>query len=165
MVMIVAVAATLIANQSQAQTPSHLLRGLSQVQVVIEKLHGGSKECGLTEASIRDAIMYPLSSSRVEVVRNSDVAFYVKVNTLYSKELCFSSVSLEVFTYHYVTLKWFGDTTGARRAEVRLWDPPGVIDYSSPSSHAQRILNEIENSVKRFITDWNLDNKPSTAKN
>jgi hypothetical protein len=87
MVLIVAVAATLIANQSQAQTPDHILRGLSQVHIAMEPLYGGSKECGLKEASIREAIMYPLSSSRIDVVPgHGGAAFYVNIATSYSKD-------------------------------------------------------------------------------
>jgi hypothetical protein len=60
-----------------------------------------------------------------------------------------------------VTLEFSGDT---RLAEVNLWHN-GVIFSSSPSRHLSQVTSEIENSTKKFITDWNLDNKPSTAKN
>jgi hypothetical protein len=97
MVLIVAVAATLIANQSQAQTDFHMLRGLSQVHILIEPLNG-ERTCGLTEASIREAVMYPLSSSKIKVVSYlTDVVFYVGITSIYLKEsrICFSNALVE----------------------------------------------------------------------
>jgi hypothetical protein len=47
---------------------------------------------------------------------------------------------------------------------VNLWSK-GSIYHSAPSRYAAQIASAIENSVKKFITDWSLDNKPSTAKN
>ena len=106
--------------------------------------------------------MYPLSSSKIRVVPSSDALFYVDVQILYRKEngICFSVVQLRALVFQAVTLKFSGDT---KLAPVELWSK-GSMASSSPSSHAALITSEIEKSTKKFITDWNLDNKPSTAK-
>src|SRR5262249_48339096 len=112
--------AILIANQSQAQTRNNLLRGLSKINLVIENLDADSKECGLTEQGIRAAVMYPLSSARVEVAPTALTSLYVNVNTLYFSSLdsCVSSIEVRVHVYQAVTLDFSGEE---KPAEVKLW--------------------------------------------
>jgi hypothetical protein len=165
MVLIVAIAATLIANQSQAQTDFHMLRGLSQVHILIEPLDDQAKACGLTSASIREAIMYPLSSSKIRVVSSlTDLVFYVGITSIYAKasQICFSNALVEARAYQDVMLDFSG--AKAKRAEVNLWRQ-NEIYASYASNHAALVTSAIEKYTKKFITDWNLDNKPSTAKN
>src|SRR5262249_36983246 len=81
-------AVTLMCSQAHPQTCSHLLRGLSEVQLIIEELSEGAKPCGLTEEAIRAAVMYPLSSTTI-AVRDSflvDVTLYIKVTTIHQRE-------------------------------------------------------------------------------
>jgi hypothetical protein len=129
----------------------------------MEPLDDQGKACGLTEASIREAIMYPLSSSKIKVDRAlAPAVFYVNVNTSYSKDrLCVSSVHMEARFYQNVTLKFSGDTM---LVEINLWRDGGIL-FSPPSRHAAQITSGIEQYTKKFVTDWNLDNKPSTARN
>jgi hypothetical protein len=161
LVLFVATAATLMCNQGHARTKHNLLRGASKIALSIEKQSPEAKECGLTEEAIRAAVMYPLSSSKVELVPANDadaVVLYVNIASLYLKEdqTCFSSLSIQVYTYQKVTLEFSGDE---KYAWIELWTSGGVAS-SYPSRHAQRMTSFIEDKVKKFITDWNLDNKP-----
>jgi hypothetical protein len=56
---IVVVVIVSISQQCEAQTRNNLLRGLSEIEILIEGLDSQSTECGLTEASIRAAVVPP----------------------------------------------------------------------------------------------------------
>jgi hypothetical protein len=160
MVPIVAVAAILITNQTQAQTRQHLLRGLSKIELLVERLTH-EEECGLTEEAIRAAAMYPLSSTKIALDHLADVTFYINILTAYLQEdqLCFSNLSIRAYTYQKVTLEFSGDD---KAVVIDLWDS-GDVAYSSRNRHARQISEMIEDRVKKFVTDWNLDNKPEAS--
>ena len=68
-VVFVAAAVILMCNQGHAQTRNQLLRGLSEIKLLIEEFSAGAKLCGLTEEAFRAAAMYPLSSTKIEIGR------------------------------------------------------------------------------------------------
>jgi len=43
---------------------------------------------------------------------------------------------------------------------VRLWQEELLIVSSKMKDHAQRIRTEVENLTKKFLTEWNLANRP-----
>jgi hypothetical protein len=63
---------------------------------------------------------------------------------------------MQAYTHQAVTLAFSGDT---RFATVELWTET-LTASSSPADHANHVSGGIEKLVKKFITDWNLDNKP-----
>jgi hypothetical protein len=154
---IVATASILIACQSQAQTRNNLLRGLSKVELVIEDLTDHDKVCGLTTQALRAAVMFRISSTKIEVGPISNVVFYVNALTSYldSIDFCISNLDIEVYAYQTVTLDFSGEE---KRAHVRLWTA-GKTMGSQRVNHLQRISAAIEDETKKFITDWNLDNR------
>jgi S1-C subfamily serine protease len=155
--IVMASAMILLPSQGHAQTLNHLLRGVSKVQLVIENLAERDKECGLTEQAIRAAVMYPLSSTKIEV-GSSHVALYVAANSLSFRaaSLCVTHYSVQVFTAQSVTLEFSGHDNFA---QIELWNSGSILS-SDRSDHARRVTGSIEQRVKAFITDWNLDNKP-----
>jgi len=48
--------------------------------------------------------------------------------------------------------------TDDKFVEVNLWDR-GLVYSSHPSRHMQLTTGNVEEKIKKFITDWNLDNK------
>jgi S1-C subfamily serine protease len=148
-------------TQAHAQTLNHLLQGLSRVDLVIDDLDEQDKECGLTKSAVRTAVMYPLSSSRIEVDQSADVVLYVAIGTLSFRadRLCVSHVKLQVLSVQSVMLSFSDLQT---RAEVELWHSGGMLS-SDRDSHARRITGSIEQRLKKFITDWNLDNKAEVS--
>ena len=149
----------LISQQCNAQTTDNLLRRVSKIQLVIETLGTDAMECGLAEQAIRAAAMYPLSSAKIEIASRALVHFYINVNSVFLREdrLCISNLHIKVYTFGDVTFAFSGDEK--QGVEVVLWDT-GYVASSGRSSHARYIAGGIEDQVKRFITDWNLDNKP-----
>jgi hypothetical protein len=160
LVVFVAAAAMLLPNQGHTQTKRQLLRGLSKIDLLVEELGSRAKDCGLTEAAVRAAIMYPLSAANIQVdpAVNSDATLYVNIGTIYLKadQTCFSSLRIEAYTIQKIALEFSGDE---KWVEVRLWHSGGIAS-SHPSQHARQMTDYAEETVKKFITDWNLDNKP-----
>jgi hypothetical protein len=77
------------------------LRGLMSVRLIVPELDEDAKSCGLSQELVRDAVMFPASSSKLE----------------------------------------FLDATG-----------DGAV--------FEVVITTIENKTKKFLTDWNLANKP-----
>jgi hypothetical protein len=154
----VAVALLLMCNQGHAQTPNQLLRGLSEVKLLIEELSPGAKPCGLKEEAIRAAALYPLSSTKIVLKPGAYVTLYIYIITIHqnTNRRCLSNVRVEVWTSQKVTLQFSGDT---KFAIVDLWHSDYVVS-SYWSDHEKQLSDIIEKEVKNFITDWNLDNKP-----
>jgi hypothetical protein len=115
-----AVALLAVPGQGHAQTRNHLLRGISNVALVIEDLSANDKGCGLTEEAIRAAVMYPLSSTQIEVKPSSDVTLYVNTTSLSfpAASVCVTNLSVEVYTYQNVMLKFSGYEN---RVQIDLW--------------------------------------------
>jgi hypothetical protein len=155
--VIAATAAMLIADQSQAQTTDNLLRGLSKIKLVIERLEADDRVCGLTEEALRAAAMFPLSSAKVEVTPAAPAYLYVNLLTLYLApvDLCVSNIQMQVLSYQSVTLDFSGEE---KLAVVELWNG-GSIYSSARANHLRRISEVIDGRTKKFLTDWNLDNR------
>ncbi len=78
---------TLLPLPSEAQTDGNLLRGLTKMNFVIEKLSDNSTTCGVTENLVRNAVRYPASSAKFQLVDPADpsvdAVLYIKVSTLF----------------------------------------------------------------------------------
>jgi hypothetical protein len=159
LVIVLAVTVSM-SRECDAQTRNNLLRGVTKIQLLIEELDTQGKECGLTQDSLRTSVLYPLSSAKIEVVSAADVIFYLGVDSLYLKgdQLCFSSINVEAFTLQNVSL-FSGEQ---KQAEIQLWFN-GAVASTGADRHARHIQDIIEDKVKKFVTDWNFDNKPETG--
>jgi len=160
--LIVIVTAMLLADASEAQTINGALRGLTRVIINIDDLSPNATECGFTRERIREAIMFSLSSTKIDVV---DLAvntpfLYVLISSLRFQSplpFCVSSLEVQVYAFGDVTL---GFSNEKKRAKIELWHD-GIIFSSYQSDHTQQMSETLEGRMKKFITDWNLDNKSS----
>jgi hypothetical protein len=160
-----AAAVTLMYSQGHAQTEDNLLRGLIELNLVVEKLPGGAAPCGITEEMIRTAVRYPLSSTKIRLHLTHDFtaprpALYINILTVHQANECTSVVHIEVSNFQKVTLYFSGaDKSAAKMASVILWKATRLLG-SNPTRHRRQVPETIEAELKNFITDWNLDNKP-----
>jgi hypothetical protein len=158
--LVVIITAMLMAGPSGAQTEGGVLRGLTKVRIVIEDLSSRGTECGLTEQGIRNAIMFPLSSTKIEVAAPPLVPyFYVAISSLHlqSVRLCVSHLRIQVYSYQEVKLRFFNES---KFVSIELWKN-GVIFSSNPNDHARDMSEVLEELMKKFVTDWNFDNRSS----
>jgi len=158
----IVIASLLLGEQAQAQTRGNSLRGINQIDLVIPALNKSSEECQITEALIRDAFMYTASGARFSLIRDSQFQFFVpffyfNTMTLSFKpdQLCVSAIEMRLRVTQQVELKASGQSILAR---IELWND-GSIRSSAKGQHGDVIRDWIERATKRFITDWNLDNK------
>lgn len=93
------------------------LRGIKQVELVIEDLDQAARSCGVTEDRIHDAFMYPASSARFRVLEKrgtpSDPAFYIAVTTVTSSGVCASSIEVRLYYDLLVTIPSSGSPVWA----------------------------------------------------
>jgi hypothetical protein len=147
--------------QSDARAIRNALRGLTKIVIVVEQLDSNSIECGLTKDAIRDAVLYPVSAAKFHVVNddNDPLTPTLYVNTISllfrPEELCVTHVALQAYAIQVVTLEFSGEQV---LSEINLWDDGGIC--STPRwGHARRVTETLERYAKRFVTNWNLDNK------
>jgi hypothetical protein len=135
------------------------MRGLTKISVIVEALDKDSQACGITTELIQDAFMYPVSSSnlKVEETRLGTPVFYIQVGTIHGQNgLCVSTVNLSADIYQGVKLSFVNDE---QFLKIQLWDAEWN-GFSQANQHNRMIKNTIEDMTKKFLTAWNLDNKP-----
>lgn len=155
----------LLSLRGEAQTiEQHILRGLTKVHVLIEYLDDDAIKCALTRDLMRNAVLYPVSSAKIQVITppaNASTVLYVDTDSLFLKpsQSCVTSVQMKVISFQSVTLDF-----SPRKLvyEISLWEKR-TLRFSSQSEHARHVAEGIEGLAKQFIADWNLDNKASES--
>lgn len=152
---------------SAAQTDDNLLRGFSKIKLLVESLDSNSTTCGLTRDIIRNAVRYPASSAKFQLTEpdtklqikgpRTDGTLYINVLSLFFKStgLYVSRILVEAYSIQTLTLNFLH-----REAivQVMLWDQHSMVS-TDRAEHAHHVTEAIEELVKQFVTDWNLDNK------
>jgi hypothetical protein len=151
-------------GHAETEPKEHPLKGLKQISLEIELLNQDAQTCGITRELIHDAFMYPASSSKLKISDDlinlqPDVAtFYIQVTTHYTKTLglCFTGINMQAHIYQSLKLPFADRVKGFN---VKLWDDE-TIGVSAANQHGRQIQGMIEDYTKKFLTAWNLDNKP-----
>jgi hypothetical protein len=146
-----------ISQQSQGQTRNHLLKGLHEVEIIVEELSESNKACGINEDAVFDAIKYPVSSSNLRIQPLAPVVIYVQITSIFDRadNGCFSNIEVRAYDPQSVTL----DFSGADKfVSVLLWRK-NVALWGSRDRHPHFVTETVEQYVKKFIIDWKLDNK------
>jgi hypothetical protein len=155
-----AMASLLLPNRVQAQTAfAGNLRGINQIDLLIEVLSENAKACQITDALIHDAFMHPASSARFTMKEGHDRLpfMYFNITTLFDKpnELCVSNISMHLHVHQDVKLEATGRSVFTT---VQLWSG-GAMTISTRGRHGQAVRDVIATHTKKFITDWDLGNK------
>jgi hypothetical protein len=142
-------------HQARSEVTDQRLKDVKQITLLVEELHKDSTYCGVTKDFIREAFMYPASSARFKVVGSSPAVFYINVNTGRAGDDCFSAIDIQLYMYQRVKLQLSNRIV---YDDVVLWSTGGILG-SDRSTHGQKIREAVEEYTKRFIPQWNLDNK------
>jgi hypothetical protein len=140
------------------------LARLGEIQLLIEDVGAEGKACGLTRELIEEAFMYPVSSSRLRVVVDTDgtydltPTFYIKVLSGIENNRCYAYISGFLYSWELVTI--FA-TKVKPLVRVELWQE-GVLISGSAVSFTQHARTILERLSKRFVTEWNIENKTVT---
>lgn len=150
----------LLAATASAQDRNDL-KDLRSVGLIVGGMDQDAQRCGFTRSLIRDAIAYPISSSKLDFSGDykGGAALNVRVTAMVQTQPleCISEVDVDVFSIQQVQLDYSNQP--ARFFPVELWHD-SWLSASPPEQHAQQIRTAIENAAKKLVTDWNLANKP-----
>lgn len=157
---IFALACPYLANaQMSADRAEQALVGLGSIAFYIEPLDDSDKLCGITEQGIRDAFLYPVSSSKLHISRDlSGPIFHVQITTIVQQQprQCISSVAVQVFEFKNVPL----DFSHGAAPEVALviWNDEW-LRVTNLTDHGERVRAVVRQSTEKFLTRWNLANR------
>jgi hypothetical protein len=147
------------ANAQMSQEGSQqALIGLDSVGFFVEPLDDDDKVCGITEESVRDAFLYPISSSGLRFSGvSSGPLFHVQITTILQRQprQCISSVMVHVFEFLSVPLTFAHES--APEVALVLWNDER-LRVTDPSHHGERIRTAVRESAEKFLTSWNLAN-------
>jgi hypothetical protein len=150
---------TNFAQATSSEDTQQAIRGLSELELVVDGLDSDAEKCGITASLIRDAFMFPVSSSRLNISNKASYvgpAFLIRVTTAQTPSLCVTALEFAVINYQLVKLDYKDDAPSW--VTLRLWDNLWVSS-SAPANHPQKIQRSVEASAKKFVTIWNIANK------
>lgn len=142
-------------GQAQQQTGS-----LSEIKLInlTVAVTDSAKFCGVTEQMIRDAAMYPISSTRLSISNpeSGEVpTLGIAVSTFVGNSgLCASSIEFELAMLRPLQLPF---ATEARMYKIVFYQS-NWHGYAMPDAHGKQIREQVELFTKKFVTTWNLDN-------
>ena len=157
-------AAPTSATAQLSQREAAILRGISEVEVMVENLSENAHRCGLRQSSLELAAAQPMVEAGITVVESAHVVIYVSTvavqDRLGERDLgCSVALKLQVFTSADAVLRY---QNGAQApVEVDLWSTQSLLTGPSHMME-ERILATIHERLSEFATKVRLANtKPS----
>jgi hypothetical protein len=126
------------------------LRGLKTVALVIERLDPESRNCGIDDATIRNAITAALANSRLKLsAGEAKTSLSVSLTTLYDEETsrCASHIELEVYDVL--------PAEAANRSVTKtvLWSS-GALIIAEQERYRERLKLALEERANQLVVDW-----------
>jgi hypothetical protein len=144
-----------IAHSSSAQTVANQLRGVTQVELVIEALKPADAQCGIVEDELKAAVVYHLLPIRViQPTPGPRPYVYLNVSTiLLYGTTCVSTLSMQVIK---VTSYNDQGIPEDKYGKLELWHKIALL--SSPRNmHSSRVIGEVNSLAQILVADWRLD--------
>jgi hypothetical protein len=145
---------------AHAQTNESVsLKGLTSIGLLVDDLDEAAQRCGITKSLISDAFTYIASFANFKITDKTGPKFLVRVNTIIQQQptQCISDLSVQVVNAQRVTLDF--DEKLNPIVWVELWKD-NWLSVSVAHLHPQQIKTAVEGATKKFVTQWNLANKP-----
>ena len=138
-----------LAAPATAQTlEQYRLKGVTDVEILIEELSAAAARCGISEGQLNAAVTKALLDNGIRIRNEAEVALYVLTNTLYfdNTDGCVTHATVELHEHLYATPSHsptgvFGRFVLAERV---------AITSSSRSAHGQRIKDEVFGFVEQI---------------
>ncbi len=145
------------AQRAEGQTVDNALRGLKSLRVMVEELDGDDAQCGVDERSVRSWVLYPVTSTPLQITddRFAPATLWVNLTSLYfqGNGLCVYAYVLRLRSFQKVVLEATGQN---RYAGVVLWERSG-IQSAGRSAIAANLRQTIDEFARAFVVDWRLD--------
>jgi hypothetical protein len=126
------------------------LRGVKSVSLVIERLDPESRNCGIDDESIKDAITSALANSRLKLnPREAKTSLSVTLTTLFDEDTshCTSHIELEVYLLEPAEI------ANRPLAKTVLWSS-GALIVSEQDRYRQRMKLALEERANQLAVDW-----------
>lgn len=156
--VILIVIAALWTTSAAAQTKDNRLRGLRQLDLLVERLDKDedAKKCGLSHNDLRDAF---LGATQYAPFRwDQDAQEYVYINPTIlavGDNQCIYNLNIQLIALQTVQV------SQSRRSffgPIMLWQHT-ALGQSPPRIFAQRVRNVVKEIAEDLVRDWNLDNR------
>lgn len=151
--VVAAIFCSVTLSAASAQTMDKKLRNINNLALVFQELDGVSGQCGVTKSLLTRPVDREVAGMPIRF-NGSIYNFEVKVVTVRSEAICFSSVDLTLYRFEAVQLR--GDPKPVH-AKVVLWEE-GTIVAATSSTHGRLIEQTMGELVKEFVSDWKKDN-------
>jgi hypothetical protein len=126
------------------------LRGLKSVALVIERLDPESRNCGIDDASIKDAITAALANSRLKLsAQEVKASLSVTLTTLYDEDTsrCASHIELEVYDAPPA------EAANRPVAKTVLWSS-GALIIAEQERYRERLKLALAERANQLVIDW-----------
>lgn len=145
--MTVVVMVGALTGTAWAQNPNAFV-GVSAVDIVVEALHDGARECNVSESGLDAAVRLPLDASRLRIDRSSADYVYVRVNVLpLQNGVCVAEVEVMMIRGLVIpnTQRFIDAAT--------VWDK-GALMTGTASNFRQRVNQLVTDYTKQLIAEW-----------
>jgi hypothetical protein len=139
----------LIVTNAQAGD-GRALRGLKMVALVIERLDPESRNCGIDDGTIKNAITAALANSRIKLsAGEAKTNLSVGLTTLFDEDTsrCASHIELEV----YDVLP--AEAANRPVAKTVLWSS-GALIIAEQDRYRERLKLALEERANQLVVDW-----------
>ena len=134
------------------------LRGLTEVELLIEDLTDDSASCGVTEALLRSVASKVLLDNGIRIIPSGETTLYVNVHTIYLEplqRLCVSYVQVELHQFLRTTPAHseqpvFGEFVLERVTSIQS---SGAVDQG------QRMRDVVFNAAEEIAVDIRVANQ------
>jgi hypothetical protein len=126
------------------------LRGVTSVSLVIERLDPESRNCGIDDASIKNAITSALAKSRLKLnAPEAKTNLSVTLTTLYDEDAsrCTSHIELEIYVIEPA------ETANRPLAKTVLWSS-GALITGEQDRYRERLKLALEQRANQLAVDW-----------
>ncbi len=146
-----------IAGSASAQTAKNDgLVGLDTFNLKIEELSEDGEKCLLKPDDFSNNITNKLLLNGIKITEGNFPTLYVQVNTVAAKELCFSSVN--------VNINYFAQVPHPKNplgtlGQIVLWNDYYLVS-SEKEAHQEYVQAQITMAVDGLVRDWQKLNQP-----
>jgi hypothetical protein len=126
------------------------LRDLKTVALVIERLDPESRNCGIDDATIKNAIAAALANSRLKLsAGEAKTSLSVTLTTLYDEDTsrCASHIELEVYDAQPA------EAVNRPVTKTVLWSS-GALIIAEQERYRERLKLGLEERANQLVVDW-----------
>lgn len=126
------------------------LKGIVEMQLLIEPLNAKAKICGIKRENIETSARYILSNSKIKIVKSHPITLYINSN-IGENDGCYTSTSIRV----YKTMKDVGSNNWGN---FIYYSDGGIASGGTGADFGNPYINSIEQMLKKLVVEHSNDN-------